>query len=453
MPINTINWIKSKERDIDIAIQSIYMIGHGRQYFRNNSIDIEVANHLALSNGKLFFDLEELNKARETVLNWKSLAKNTKNITKKFMKIAESYNTFLEKNKGIDFEHISKDELKKIYKEYLNNNYNLIPYSFIMSMVVEEVMTKKLIARLACENAEKICLQLVSPNKISATTREYRSRIELARLAQTKEFQTAVDKHIKKFAWLSVYRPTDAPLSRDELVKSIQKMQDMPFTAEAVHSVELDRDTDQLVQILKENAWIRTYRRELMCKGFFVMRPMYKRIAKEMNVNFEDLNKIACWEIETFLDTGQYVSLEEIERRSNDFTLVRLGGNTIIISGQDAKIAIANKDVVTTDIKGQCAFEGKVLGTIQIIRTKEDLASFKEGNILVAHTVATWMTPAVVKCSGIITEKGGVLSHTSIVAREFKKPCIVGVGESITSLKDEMIIRLNATAGKVEEIK
>lgn len=452
--IKNINWTKSKERDIDIAIQSIYMIGHGRTYFRNNGLDFEIKNHLALRDGKLFFDSEELNKAKEIVLKWTSLAKTTQSITEIFMKIADSYEVFLGKNKDINFEQISNDELKKIYKEYLQHNYNLIPYSFIISIIVEEVITKKIVSKLACENAEKLCLQLVSINKTTATTEEYLSRIELVKLAETEEFNKAVEDHIKQFGWLFVYRPTDNPLSKEELVKNIKEMQIVSnSTKNNAPPVELDEDTKQLIEVMKENAWVRTYRRELICKGFFLMRHMYERIAKEMHINFENLSKIACWEIETFLDTGKIISQEEINRRKNRFTLIRLNGKIALLSSQDVEISIIKKNKPIKKIKGQCAFEGIVQGIVTVVKTKEDLNSFENGSILVAHTIATWMTPAVMKSSGIITEKSGVLSHTSIVAREFKKPCLVGIGDSIEYLKNGMIVRLDATAGIVTEIK
>ena len=39
-------------------------------------------------------------------------------------------------------------------------------------------------------------------------------------------------------------------------------------------------------------------------------------------------------------------------------------------------------------------------------------------------------------CAGIITEQGGILSHAAIVARELKKPCVVGVKGVLEKLRD-----------------
>jgi pyruvate,water dikinase len=49
----------------------------------------------------------------------------------------------------------------------------------------------------------------------------------------------------------------------------------------------------------------------------------------------------------------------------------------------------------------------------------------------------------------IVLEVGGILQHGAIVAREFGKPCIVGVDKACTRLKDGDLIRVDAHLGKV----
>lgn len=52
-------------------------------------------------------------------------------------------------------------------------------------------------------------------------------------------------------------------------------------------------------------------------------------------------------------------------------------------------------------------------------------------------------------CSGIITEEGGLLSHASVVSRELKKPCLIGVVNATKLLKIGDSIGLDATEGKI----
>jgi pyruvate,water dikinase len=51
--------------------------------------------------------------------------------------------------------------------------------------------------------------------------------------------------------------------------------------------------------------------------------------------------------------------------------------------------------------------------------------------------------------SGLITEVGGMMTHGSVVAREFGIPAVVGVHQATQRLKNGQRIRLDGTTGKI----
>lgn len=51
--------------------------------------------------------------------------------------------------------------------------------------------------------------------------------------------------------------------------------------------------------------------------------------------------------------------------------------------------------------------------------------------------------------SGIITDRGGNVSHAAILAKGFNIPCVVGCQTATTTIRDGDLIRLDATAGVV----
>jgi phosphohistidine swiveling domain-containing protein len=53
------------------------------------------------------------------------------------------------------------------------------------------------------------------------------------------------------------------------------------------------------------------------------------------------------------------------------------------------------------------------------------------------------------KASAIVTDQGGILSHAAIVARELKKPCIVGAQNATKKLKNGQIVSVDADLGVV----
>ena len=51
---------------------------------------------------------------------------------------------------------------------------------------------------------------------------------------------------------------------------------------------------------------------------------------------------------------------------------------------------------------------------------------------------------------GVVTDKGGILSHAAIVAREFAIPAVVNTRNGTTAIPDGALIRIDGAAGTVE---
>lgn len=97
---------------------------------------------------------------------------------------------------------------------------------------------------------------------------------------------------------------------------------------------------------------------------------------------------------------------------------------------------------------GICASPGKVNGKAKIVLdSKNDV--FSEGEILICPMTTVDYLPLMKKAGGIITQQGNILSHAAIVARELKKPCLVGVKDIMLKIKDGQNITLDADQGQI----
>jgi pyruvate, water dikinase len=76
----------------------------------------------------------------------------------------------------------------------------------------------------------------------------------------------------------------------------------------------------------------------------------------------------------------------------------------------------------------------------------------KPGDILVTRMTTPRMVGQMIQASAIVTEIGGELCHAAIVARELKKPCVVGCPQAYL-LKTGDIITVNPTEGIVDLVK
>lgn len=104
-------------------------------------------------------------------------------------------------------------------------------------------------------------------------------------------------------------------------------------------------------------------------------------------------------------------------------------------------------------LKGSVAHKGKVVGPAKIVITASDFAKVNPGDILVASMTRPEFMPVIERCGGIVTDEGGITCHAAIVAREFKKPCIIGTRNATKVLKDGDVVEVDADRGMVKIIK
>lgn len=88
-------------------------------------------------------------------------------------------------------------------------------------------------------------------------------------------------------------------------------------------------------------------------------------------------------------------------------------------------------------------------GAIRVARSFEE-AQGLNGDILVTERADPGWVPLFPTCSGLIIERGSLLSHSAVVARELGIPTIVGVnGKPMQRLKSGQRVRMDAGKGEV----
>jgi pyruvate,water dikinase len=101
-------------------------------------------------------------------------------------------------------------------------------------------------------------------------------------------------------------------------------------------------------------------------------------------------------------------------------------------------------DVIT----GSPVSPGLVEGVVHVILDPHQ-SQLAPGEILVCPGTDPAWTPLFMAAGGLITEVGGMMTHGSVVAREYGIPAVVGVHQATTRLKTGQRIRLDGTAGKI----
>ncbi len=100
-------------------------------------------------------------------------------------------------------------------------------------------------------------------------------------------------------------------------------------------------------------------------------------------------------------------------------------------------------------IKGNGASAGSMTGTARVIPSLDESDRLQPGEILVCPATNPPWTPLFGIASAIVTDHGGVLSHTAIVAREYGIPAVVGTKVATSIIKDGQTITVDGEAGVV----
>ncbi len=109
--------------------------------------------------------------------------------------------------------------------------------------------------------------------------------------------------------------------------------------------------------------------------------------------------------------------------------------------------------IIVDQFQGNIAYKGVVKGRVKIILSNGDLSKVNEGDILVSQFTRPEYLSAMKKAAAIVTNDGGITCHAAIVARELKKPCIIGTKIATKALKDGDLVEVDADNGIVRIIK
>ena len=100
-------------------------------------------------------------------------------------------------------------------------------------------------------------------------------------------------------------------------------------------------------------------------------------------------------------------------------------------------------------VNGQVGSKGIAGGEVRIVDASGVDDDFPDGAVLVCSVTTPEFVPLMQKCSAIVTDQGGILSHAAIVARELKKPCIVGTQGATQKLHNGQRVIVDAEKGIV----
>jgi rifampicin phosphotransferase len=109
----------------------------------------------------------------------------------------------------------------------------------------------------------------------------------------------------------------------------------------------------------------------------------------------------------------------------------------------------ASEDQTGDVIKGIAGSAGTITAPARVLGGPQDFGQMQPGDVLVASITTPAWTSLFAMASAVVTDIGGPLSHSSIVAREYGIPAVLGTAVATRRIRSGQLIRVDGDAGTV----
>lgn len=204
------------------------------------------------------------------------------------------------------------------------------------------------------------------------------------------------------------------------------------FPPEVLHHVETLRSTSHYPRIVDE-----------------VVTILARQTLSERGANPEQLSHLTYREV----CEGKYGAAKE--RHTGKLIYAAVGDTETVrmVSGVDPYLAALEPELFSEEIRGRMAYRGKATGVVRIVNsTSPTGVLFNVGDILVSVSTTPALLPLMKQAGAIVTDEGGLTSHATILARELKKPTIIGTRNATRMLKDGDMVEVDAEKGIIKKV-
>ena len=136
-----------------------------------------------------------------------------------------------------------------------------------------------------------------------------------------------------------------------------------------------------------------------------------------------------------------------IEKRKNEMNCSKDIVLPDVIFGELLK-PVAVEPQETPSLQGLAVSKGYYEGRAKVLRGLSDFPKIAYGDVIVIPYSDVGWTPLFAKAKAVISESGGMLSHCSIVAREYCIPAVVSVKNAM-QIKENSIVAVDGFKGIV----
>ena len=335
-----------------------------------------------------------------------------------------------------------------------------------------DVIIKEKLSKYICDPKQlnEYLSILSAPTTKSFLNEREQDLLDISLIKNKKEKVQKIQEHLEQFFWIrNTYagRVQITPKEIEEELKTIS-VQDYDSNLkhkkeEIIKSLKLDAE---LVMLLSASEFMTDWqdeRKKNILIAIDYMDQLLEEVSRRNKIDIAFLRYLTTPEMDVgFLFKNIDTKSILTQRRKGMICYNYFDGkdeDLIILTGDDfLKIhkymgTFEKEQKQIREFNGLSASTGTVVGKVKVCKSLQDINKVQEGDILVASMTRPEYLPAMKKAAAFITDEGGITCHAAIIAREMKKPCIIGTKIATQVLKDGDMVEVKADHGLVIILK
>lgn len=191
-----------------------------------------------------------------------------------------------------------------------------------------------------------------------------------------------------------------------------------------------------LVQEVQELVYLRTLRTDALWEMCYVAHPIFAKVEAHLGID----------------SVANYISddllIGKMEPIPHEYAILKHHEDIVVVR----ESIIPKHTTNATEVSGVVAQKGRATGIVRILYTPNDIEKVQDGDILVTNMTIPAYISAMHRAAAFVTNEGGITCHAAILAREMKKPCVIGTKIATQVFQDGDVVEVDAEKGVVRKV-
>jgi pyruvate,water dikinase len=259
-------------------------------------------------------------------------------------------------------------------------------------------------------------------------------------------------------AIMAIVNTSQEGIHRKEYKETIERAKkasiELVKEVEAKHGKIKAKPVKRMIRVLRNYMPVREHPKYQIMKCILIFKKAFLEEAKLLVekghlLEEKDIFYVNFWELYKAVQNSESL-VELVKERKEEYAhFNKLTPPRLLTSdGEEIKAGYKRDNLPEGALPGMPVSSGVIEGIARVI-TDPSRASINKGEILVAPFTDPGWTPLFINAAGLVMEVGGLLTHGTVVAREYGIPAVVGITDATKKIKTGQKIRVDGNAGFV----